>query len=168
MANFRIDSEFQRAGARRQERISGTLLFAGFRYSIFEAKNMTPQLPFDSFALLQFTTGLRELQNKLQQLIEKTEKEIRELADLGPLDAVDVSCLHSSKESMFADSSRSRNQLRLVQRALERIRDGSFGICSACEEAIGLKRLQAVPWTRHCIQCQEQFEHDKRQDWMTA
>jgi DnaK suppressor protein len=164
MADFRIDSDFQIAGAR----ISSTLLFASFRYSIFEAKNMTPQLPFDSFVLLQFKTGLRELQNKLQQLIEKTEKEIRELADLGPLDAVDVSCFHSSKESMFADSSRNRNQLRLVQRALERIRDGSFGLCSACEEAIGLKRLQAVPWTRHCIQCQEQFEHGKRQDWMTA
>ena len=129
---------------------------------------MTPQLPFDSFVLLQFKTGLFELQNKLQQLIEKTEKEIRELADLGPLDAVDVSCFHSSKESMFADSSRNRNQLRLVQRARERIRDGSFGICSACEEGIGLKRLQAVPWTRHCIQCQEQFERGKRQDWMTA
>ena len=65
---------------------------------------MTPQLPFDSPVLLQFKTGLRELQNKLQELIERTEKEIREFADLGPLDAVDISCFSSSKESMFADS----------------------------------------------------------------
>jgi len=101
---------------------------------------MTPQLPFDSPVLLQFKTGLRELQNKLQELIERTEKEIREFADLGPLDAVDISCFSSSKESMFADSSRNRNQLQLVQRALERIRDGSFGICATCEGAIGLKR----------------------------
>jgi DnaK suppressor protein len=129
---------------------------------------MTPQLPFDSPVLLQFTTGLHELQNKLQQLIERTETEIRELAELGPLDAVDVSCFHSSKESMFADSSRNRNQLRLVQRALERIRDGSFGVCTTCEGAIGLKRLQAVPWTKHCIQCQEQFERGRQLDWMTA
>ncbi len=129
---------------------------------------MTFQFPFDSPVLLQFKSGLRELQNKLQELIEKAEKEIREFADLGHQDAVDVSCFNSSKESMFADSSRNRNQLRLVQRALERIRDGSFGICASCEGAIGLKRLQAVPWTRHCIQCQEQFEHRKRQDWMTA
>ncbi|HKN16129.1 MAG TPA: TraR/DksA family transcriptional regulator [Candidatus Sulfotelmatobacter sp.] len=129
---------------------------------------MSPQFPFDSPILLQFNSGLRELQNKLQELIEKAEKEIREFADLGPQDAVDISCFNSSKESMFADSSRNRNQLRLVQRALERIRDGSFGICASCEGAIGLERLQAVPWTRHCIQCQEQFEHGRRQDWMTA
>lgn len=92
---------------------------------------MTSQFPFDSPVLLQFKSGLRELQYKLQQLIEKAEKEIREFADLGHQDAVDVSCFNSSKESMFADSSRNRNQLRLVQRALERIRDGSFASAPA-------------------------------------
>jgi DnaK suppressor protein len=129
---------------------------------------MTPELPLDSPVLLQCKTGLHELQNNLQQLIEKAEKEIREFADLGPLDTVDVSCFNSSKESLFADSSRNRSQLRLVQRALKRIRDGSFGVCAACEGTIGLKRLQAIPWARHCIDCQEQFEHSRRQDWITA
>jgi DnaK suppressor protein len=108
--------------------------------------------------LLQLEDGLREMQDKLQQVIEKAEKEVKEFADLGPLDAVDVSCFNSSRESIFGDSSRNRNQLRQVQRALQRLRNGSFGICTTCEEAIGLKRLQAVPWTNHCIQCQEQFE----------
>ena len=114
--------------------------------------------PSDKCVLLQLEDGLREMQDKLQQVIEKAEKEVKEFADLGPLDAVDVSCFNSSRESIFADSSRNRNQLRQVQRALQRLRNGSFGICTTCEEAIGLKRLQAVPWTNHCIQCQEQFE----------
>jgi DnaK suppressor protein len=120
--------------------------------------NMTMDSPFDKYVLLQFKDGLREMQDKLHQVIEKAEKEIKDLADLGPQDAVDVSCFNSSKESIFADSSRNRNQLRQVQRALERLRNGSFGICATCEEAISLKRLQAVPWANHCIQCQEQFE----------
>ena len=119
---------------------------------------MTINSPSDKYVLLQLEDGLREMQDKLQQVIEKAEKEVKEFADLGPLDAVDVSCFNSSRESIFADSSRNRNQLRQVQRALQRLRNGSFGICTTCEEAIGLKRLQAVPWTNHCIQCQEQFE----------
>jgi RNA polymerase-binding transcription factor len=120
--------------------------------------NMTMDSPFDKYVLLQFKDGLREMQDKLHQVIEKAEKEIKDLADLGPQDTVDVSCFNSSKESIFADSSRNRNQLRQVQRALERLRNGSFGICATCEEAIGLKRLQAVPWANHCLHCQQQFE----------
>jgi hypothetical protein len=37
-----------------------------------------------------------------------------------------------------------------------------FGVCAACEDLIGLKRLQAVPWARHCLDCQERFEHVQR------
>ena len=122
---------------------------------------MTSQSPLDRFVLLQFESGLRELQHELQCAIEKSEKEIREFAESGPLDAVDISCFNSSKESMFARTSRNRGQLRLVQLALERIRNGSFGICATCEGTIGLKRLQAVPWARHCIECQHQSEYGK-------
>jgi DnaK suppressor protein len=120
--------------------------------------NMTTNSPFDKNVLLQFKDGLGEMQDQLHQAIEKAEKEIKDLADQGPLDTVDVSCFNSSKESIFADTSRNRNQLRQVQRALARLRNGSFGICAICEEPIGLKRLQAVPCANHCIQCQEQFE----------
>lgn len=45
--------------------------------------------------------------------------------------------------------------LRQVKTALVRIRNGSFGTCADCEEAISPKRLAAVPWAARCIQCQE-------------
>jgi DnaK suppressor protein len=38
------------------------------------------------------------------------------------------------------------------------VEDGSFGVCVACENEINQKRLEAVPWTRHCISCQEMQE----------
>jgi len=41
---------------------------------------------------------------------------------------------------------------------LARIREGSFGECSHCGKEINAKRLEAVPWTRHCIECQEKLE----------
>ena len=51
---------------------------------------------------------------------------------------------------------------REVQRQREqpvlRIREGGFGECVSCGEEINAKRLEAVPWTRYCIACQEKLE----------
>jgi DnaK suppressor protein len=46
-------------------------------------------------------------------------------------------------------------QLRQVEEALDRLDAGDYGICLACEEAIAEKRLQALPWARYCVTCQE-------------
>lgn len=47
--------------------------------------------------------------------------------------------------------------LRQVQDALRRIEQGSYGICHECEEPISPKRLDAVPWARYCVACQEEL-----------
>jgi DnaK suppressor protein len=46
-------------------------------------------------------------------------------------------------------------QLRLIQEALDRIAAGDFGTCLRCEQPIPPRRLQAVPWARYCVRCQE-------------
>jgi DnaK suppressor protein len=46
-------------------------------------------------------------------------------------------------------------QLRLVNEALDRLNSGDYGICLRCEEPIPAKRLNAVPWARYCVHCQE-------------
>ena len=48
-----------------------------------------------------------------------------------------------------------------VEAALQRMRDGEFGICVDCEEPISAKRLAAVPWAAYCLSCQEL--HDVRE-----
>jgi len=45
--------------------------------------------------------------------------------------------------------------LHLVDEALERIDGRRFGVCAACSGEIEKRRLEAVPWARHCIACQE-------------
>ena len=47
-------------------------------------------------------------------------------------------------------------QLGLVEEALDRIKVGDYGSCQACGDPIPGKRLNAVPWARYCITCQEQ------------
>src|SRR5216683_7580029 len=46
-------------------------------------------------------------------------------------------------------------QLRLVEEALDRIEAGDYGICLSCEEPIPAKRLQALPWAKFCVTCQQ-------------
>ena len=45
--------------------------------------------------------------------------------------------------------------LREIQESLLRMDAGSYGLCLECDESISQKRLQAIPWARHCVPCQE-------------
>jgi DnaK suppressor protein len=124
--------------------------------------DMTSNSSLDSHVLLLFRSTLEEQQRELCQAIEKAERDVRALSDAGPADPADISCGNSFKESMFENLSQIWRQLRLVEYALERIRIGEFGICASCDEVIGLKRLQAVPWAKHCLECQKRVEHVQR------
>lgn len=48
--------------------------------------------------------------------------------------------------------------LKSVEEALDRLQTGDFGVCLHCEEEIPQKRLKAVPWTAHCLSCQEKLD----------
>jgi DnaK suppressor protein len=47
--------------------------------------------------------------------------------------------------------------LREVEDALRRIERGTYGVCHECEEPISSKRLDAVPWAKYCVTCQEEI-----------
>ena len=108
--------------------------------------SLTSETSLADNVLLLFKNDLREQQRELAHAIDRDRKEIRALVDSRPRDVVDESCGDVSKEAVFASYSRNRTRLRTVGLALERISSGNFGICAACDGAIGLKRLQAVPW----------------------
>jgi DnaK suppressor protein len=46
-------------------------------------------------------------------------------------------------------------QLRMIEEALDRLKSGDYGFCLSCEEPIPPKRLNAIPWARYCVTCQE-------------
>ena len=78
-------------------------------------------------------------------------------------DALDEVQHAAERELAIRNLDRESNMLRNVRAALRRINDGSFGICVHCEEEISPKRLNAVPWTALCIQCQEQADRNREQ-----
>lgn len=63
-----------------------------------------------------------------------------------------------AKEMNWLRNAQERGLLELIDAALSRIQDGSFGECLHCGQEIGAKRLAAIPWTRYCITCQELLE----------
>lgn len=56
-------------------------------------------------------------------------------------------------------------QLRMVEEALDRMDSGDYGVCLSCEEPIPAKRLQALPWARYCVACQEIAGPEADQEW---
>jgi DnaK suppressor protein len=68
--------------------------------------------------------------------------------------------IQQAQERDFAMGVIDRDSLRLreIRAALQRIDDGTFGMCLNCEEEIAAKRMAAVPWSALCIVCQEAAE----------
>ncbi|OGW82345.1 MAG: hypothetical protein A3G33_11620 [Omnitrophica bacterium RIFCSPLOWO2_12_FULL_44_17] len=59
-------------------------------------------------------------------------------------------------------ASSEQDLLNRIDEALQKIKEGTFGVCEQCEKAITMKRLKAVPYTKMCIKCQEEEEKNKK------
>ena len=73
-------------------------------------------------------------------------------------DPVDLAVRNYSKNVMLAVSENESRQLVSINEALERIEDEEYGICPNCENKVNAKRLNAIPWARYCLDCQELVE----------
>jgi DnaK suppressor protein len=96
--------------------------------------------------------------DKALRFRDRAENEARSFNDDGPQDTADLSLKSLSKEALFEQSSQKRLLVRMIDSALQRIAEGTFGICVACGEDISRKRLAALPWTEYCLRCQEGLE----------
>lgn len=109
----------------------------------------------DKRKIKQYETKLQELRNTLLGMVERTEDYGREADSDVSQDPADKASNSYTKELLFSQSTNERNTLRLIEEAISRIEEGSFGDCINCGEEILQKRLEAIPWTPHCKRCQE-------------
>jgi DnaK suppressor protein len=70
-------------------------------------------------------------------------------------DPADMAANAYTKELMMSMSTNDRQLLESIDGALSRIEKGAYGKCIHCGEPILDKRLDAVPWARHCLRCQD-------------
>jgi RNA polymerase-binding protein DksA len=70
-----------------------------------------------------------------------------------PVDLADVATDNFEQEFTLSLMKNQEEVLREIGEALERIRQGAFGRCEECQKPIAKARLQALPYTRHCVTC---------------
>lgn len=91
----------------------------------------------------------------LTGVVTSTEDYEREAGLDVSQDPADIASTAYTKDLLFSQSTNERNILKMVQEALKRIDAGDYGYCQSCEEEIQERRLDAVPWAKHCIRCQD-------------
>lgn len=118
----------------------------------------------DSEKLKYFQKKLQDKRAALTGIVERTESYGREADTELTQDPADKASNAYTKELLFSQSTNDRVILSLIEEALVRLEDEEFGLCVNCEKEIQPKRLEAVPWARHCITCQDLQERGLLED----
>lgn len=108
---------------------------------------------FDTFKTL--------LLDQKRQLIEQANQTVSRESNgaQGQLaDFADIASLESDRTFHLRLRDRERKLVQKIDQALDRIEDGTFGLCERCGEDIGEERLKARPVTTFCINCKTRLE----------
>jgi DnaK suppressor protein len=123
----------------------------------------------------QSSQNVQRLEEKLRQQQALLERSMLTAVEQGrqtgadeTQDIADQAVSSYQKELLFTQGTNGHTQLSLVRLALERIDEGSYGECLQCSSPIGEKRLDALPWTPYCIDCQEKIENGEIEDPVRA
>lgn len=101
-------------------------------------------------------------QHELRAEIRATENAFladTQVASDDVTDQKDTAARHQLSELADAQERRDVGELQLVEAALQRLDQGTFGDCLSCGEPIALPRLQVQPSAPRCAACQADFEH---------
>jgi len=119
-------------------------------------------------SIRRFEEKLRQQQQVLQRSMLTAVEQGRQASTDDTQDVADQAVQSYQKELLFSQSTNGHSQLALVRLALERLEEGTFGECLQCGTTIGAKRLDALPWTPYCIECQEKIENGEIEDPVRA
>jgi len=107
------------------------------------------------------TTRLKRLLLRRRKELEERIRRLRELNSVSRLPATDdaevgLSSLEDEKRALLLEGE--TEELRRVDDALGRLREGSYGLCEVCGKPIPLSRLRVVPFADLCVKCKENLE----------
>ena len=100
--------------------------------------------------------GRTEIASKLSAFAKDSRDVETDIAQ----DTADKAESSYTKEFLLSLSDAERDQLFQIDAAIKRIAAKDFGACQMCQKEIGKKRLNALPWTPLCIECQEKMESE--------
>lgn len=119
---------------------------------------MTEQL-FTAEELKRFRQKLLAAKAEVLQRVRRTESGGRAVNEAaGARDSGDQAQDSFTRDLLFGLSQSDRALLREIEAALQRLEQGTFGICEMTGEPIEKKRLEAIPWARYSLKAQEKME----------
>ena len=104
------------------------------------------------------------LQKRLEELLSEAERTLNGMTDMKESfpDPTDRASLESDRNFLLLIRGRERKLLQKIREALQRIEDGTYGICEMCGDDIGVERLKARPVTTLCIECKRKQEQNEK------
>jgi RNA polymerase-binding transcription factor len=112
----------------------------------------------DKKRLDYYKKKLMTRREELTKTIARTQEEGRAADEDPTVDLADKAANSYTKEFLFGMTNADRTILNMIDEALRRIQSNTYGTCATCEEELQQKRLEAVPWAKNCISCQEKLE----------
>lgn len=109
---------------------------------------------------MQAQVDVKEMQNRLRErkvvLTKQLDFENKKVlpASSAGQDKADLAYDYVYRDRQEARLNRLENQITEVNKALKRIKEGSYGVCTNCGKSINPERLEALPYAEHCINCQ--------------
>ena len=104
---------------------------------------------------------LKMKENLLQEIASNMKMEIGHLQE-AIADMYDLADDERERQFSILLCNRDREKLELIDEALERIEDGTYGICEDCGSKIAEGRIKVMPFARYCISCQSKIEKEEK------
>ncbi len=103
------------------------------------------------------------LSSMLNDVLEKSDATIEDMNDTIEVfaDPADRATMESDRAFVLRLRDRERRLIKKIQGALQRLEDGTYGICDDCGEDISVPRLKARPVTKLCIKCKSKQEEEE-------
>lgn len=117
-----------------------------------------PEAPTSTIDIQKYKTKLLQMKEEILQKILSERKEemerMREESIPEPGDESDFAQKEREMEMASIFSHKDKTKLDLIESALRKIEEGTYGICEACGIQIEETRLDVIPFARYCVQCQ--------------
>jgi DnaK suppressor protein len=98
-----------------------------------------------------------QIVGEVKQIVESS----KEMGQDGIQDIGDEAANIYNKQVLLSLNENERMRLQEVDESLDRIENGTYGICEECGEPIGLKRLEVRPVAKYCVPCKTKLEKGK-------
>ena len=123
--------------------------------------------PQDYMSDAQLAVFREWIETELTSLREAQDKSIKGIQEIGvrASDPADSATMTEEQQAHARDSAGRKERIVALSQALATMREGEYGFCQKCGEEIGVKRMAAVPYAKHDVECANTVSLSAKKDY---